>query len=52
MADDASEPKKSLWKRLNEKPPGWDEPRNYFGRLFAALFMGLGLFAVRWWLHR
>jgi hypothetical protein len=40
-------PKKSWWARLNEKPPGWDNPANRAARWISAIAIGLILFWLR-----
>lgn len=34
-----------LWASLNAKPAGWDEPKNWIGRMLTAVAIGLFI----WW---
>ena len=36
-----------IWHFMWDKPKGWDEPANYFGRIAAAVILGLALIGVR-----
>lgn len=40
-------PKLNAWQKLNAKPPGWDSPGAWVGRMIVAVIMGLGLLWVR-----
>jgi hypothetical protein len=35
------------WKRLNRKPPGWDSPGRFWGRMAQAVFLGLVFWYIR-----
>lgn len=38
---------RNLFRRFVSKPPGWDEPANWLGRMAMAVVMGLIFYWVR-----
>lgn len=43
----ASSATKRWWRRVNAKPPGWDDPGNWLARMGMAAFIGLVFWYMR-----